>query len=87
MAKDNSQPDPEPVDMKQVQRYQQLVLEYEALDEQIDSLLAQHGGASEKLSDEEFEQYRELAHRRDYVYNQMKAMEQIVLGDDPEDRL
>ncbi len=29
--------------------------------------------------------YRELAHRRDYVYNQMKALEQLVLGDDAED--
>jgi hypothetical protein len=83
MAKDNS--DRKPVDFKQVERYRQLVLEYEALDEQIDALLASHNGATEKMSDEDFESYRNLAHRRDYVYNQMKAMEQLVLGDDADD--
>jgi len=83
MAKDNS--DKQPVDIHLVQRYRQLVLEYEALDEQIDALLVQHNGATEKMSDEDFENYRELAHRRDYVYNQMKALEQLVLGDDAEE--
>jgi hypothetical protein len=83
MAKDDS--DRKPVDFKQVERYRQLVLEYEALDEQIDALLASHNGATEKMSDEDFESYRNLAHRRDYVYNQMKAMEQLVLGDDADD--
>jgi hypothetical protein len=83
MAKDDS--DRKPVDLKQVERYRQLVLEYEALDEQIDALLANHNGATEKMSDEDFESYRNLAHRRDYVYNQMKAMEQLVLGDDADD--
>ena len=83
MAKDNS--DRKPVDFKQVERYRQLVLEYEALDEQIDALLASHNGATEKMSDEDFESYRNLAHRRDYIYNQMKAMERLVLGDDADD--
>jgi hypothetical protein len=83
MAKDSS--DRKPVDLKQVERYRQLVLEYEALDEQIDALLASHNGATEKMSDEDFESYRNLAHRRDYVYNMMKAMEQLVLGDDADD--
>lgn len=87
MTNDNPQPDEErpPVDIQQVQLYRQLVLEYEALDEQIDALLARHGGATEKMPDDDFEQYRELAHRRDYVYSRMKAMEQLVLGDDAED--
>ena len=69
-------------DLDRVQAYQKLVLEYESLDEEIDSLLSQHGGATEKLSDEDFERYRGLAHRRDYVYNQMKAIEQQILLDD-----
>jgi hypothetical protein len=87
MVKDKSQPDGEhqPVDIHQVQLYRQLVLEYEALDEQIDLLLARHNGATEKMSDEDFESYRELAHHRDYIYNQMKALEQILLGDESED--
>jgi hypothetical protein len=83
MAKDDS--NRKPIDLKQVERYRQLVLEYEALDEQIDALLASHNGATEKMSDEDFESYRNLAHRRDYVYNQMKAMERLVLGDDADD--
>ena len=88
MAKDKPQPDADrqPVDIQLVQLYRKLVLEYEALDEQIDALLASHNGATEKMSDEDFESYRNLAHRRDYVYNQMKAVEQLVLGDDAEDR-
>jgi len=82
MAKDN--PDEKPIDMQQVQRYRQLVLEYEALDGEIDALLVQHHGATEEMSDEDFENYRELAHHRDLVYNQMKELEHLVLGDDAE---
>lgn len=86
MVKDNSQPDGEqrPVDIHQVQLYRQLVLEYEALDEQVDALLARHQGSTEKMSDDDFDSYRQLAHQRDYVYNQMKALEQILLGDEPD---
>ena len=69
-------------DINQVKEYRRLVLEYEALDEEIDALLAQHGGATEKMTDDDFEQYRELAHRRDYVYNQMKALERAIFPDD-----
>jgi hypothetical protein len=71
--------------MERVQEYQKLVLEYESLDAEIDGLLADHNGSTEQMTDEDFEKYRELAHRRDYVYNQMKALErQILLDDDTE---
>jgi hypothetical protein len=73
-----------PNDLDRVQQYQKLVLEYEALDEQIDELLARHNGATEKMSDDDFERYRQLAHQRDYVYNQMKALERQILLDDEE---
>ena len=73
-----------PDDLDRVQQYQKLVLEYEALDEQIDELLASHNGATEKMSDDDFERYRLLAHQRDYVYNQMKALERQILLDDEE---
>lgn len=74
-----------PNDIERVQEYQRLVLEYESLDAEVDGLLADHNGATEKMTDEDFERYRELAHRRDYVYNQMKAIErQILLDDDAE---
>lgn len=72
-------------DRERVEMYKRLVLEYEALDEEIDGLLSLHGGATEKMSDEEFERYRGLAHRRDHIYNQMKLVErQILLDDDSE---
>jgi len=69
-------------DIERVQRYQRLVLEYEALDEEIDTLLAQHGGATEKMPDEAYQRYRELAIHRDYVYNQMKRLEREIFPDD-----
>lgn len=72
-----------PEDLDRVQRYQKYVLEYEALDEEIDGLIARHQGATERMSDEDFERYRELAYRRDYVYNEMKTLEvQILLDED-----
>lgn len=60
-------------------------MEYEKLDEEIDALLARNRGATENMSDEDFEQYREMAHRRDFVYHQMKALEQQILLDDDAD--
>jgi hypothetical protein len=73
-----------PNDLDQVQAYQKIVLEYEALDEQIDALLAEHDGATEKMSAETLAQYRALARRRDDVYNQMKALEQQLLDENDE---
>jgi len=58
------------------------VLEYEALDEEIDALLEHHQGATEKMSPDDLERYRDMARRRDDVYNQMKALEQQIFQDD-----
>ncbi len=69
-------------DMDRVQEYRRLVLEYEALDEEIDTLLARHNGATEKMSAEAYDHYRDLARRRDYVYYQMKALERQLFPDD-----
>ncbi len=82
---ENPQPG-ETDDLDQVQAYQKIVLEYEALDEQIDALLAQHHGGTEKMSPEALAQYRDLARRRDEVYNLMKALEQQLLDDSNETR-
>ncbi len=71
-----------PDDMERIERYRRLVLEYEALDEEIDALLADHKGATENMSDEDFDRYRELAHRRDTLYNQMKTLESQIHLDD-----
>jgi hypothetical protein len=75
-----------PGDLDRVQRYQRLVLEYEALDEEIDALLARNRGVTEQMSDEDYERYRELAHHRDYVYNQVKELESQILLDDETDQ-
>jgi len=77
---DNRQPTGS--DLDRVQKYRQLVLEYEALDEEIDGLLARHNGATENMPDEDFERYRSLAHRRDHVYNQIKALEREIFWED-----
>jgi hypothetical protein len=69
-------------DLDLVQTYRKVVLEYEALDEEIDTLMAEHDGATEKMSEADLAHYRELARRRDDVYNQMKALEQQLLDDD-----
>ncbi len=86
MTDDKAQPDDKhPMsDKDRVQQYRELVLQYEALDEQVDALLARHSGLTDKMSDEDHAQYRELARRRDEVYNQMKEMEQSLLGDENE---
>ena len=78
---DNPQPDGSP-DIERVQAYQKLVLEYEALDEEIDGLLARHQGATENMSDDDYERYRDLADRRDQVYNQLKILERQIFQDD-----
>ncbi len=75
-----------PGDLGRVQQYQKLVLEYEALDEEIDALLARNRGVTEQMSDDDYERYRELAHHRDFVYNQMKELESQILLDDETDQ-
>ncbi len=81
---DNSQPDEtgSAPDLDQVQTYRRLVLEYEALDEQVDALLAAHHGATENMSPNDYERYRELARQRDSVYHQMLALEQQLFPDE-----
>jgi hypothetical protein len=66
---------------KAAQDYQKSVLEYEALDRQIDELLSSRGGLSENLSDEDYAHYRELADLRDLAYNRMKTLERALLDD------
>jgi uncharacterized protein YukE len=71
-----------PVEMlARAQEYQQCVLEYERLDQEIDALLSAHGGASRNLSSQEFAQYRQLVTQRDLAYNTMKTLEQTLLDE------
>ena len=64
------------------QEYQEAVLAFESLDEQVDRLLSAHGGHSKDLSDEDFAHYRELADLRDLAYNRMKTLERALLDVD-----
>ncbi len=68
--------------LHQVQQYRKLVLLYEALDKEIDQLIMKHGGASQKMPSEALARYRELAHKRDNVQNEMRQLEQLLdIGD------
>lgn len=67
--------------LARVREYQESVLAYEALDEQIDSLLQSSGGHTEDLTDEQYIRYRELADLRDLAYNRMKALESSLLDE------
>ena len=66
---------------EKAQQYRQSVLDYEALDEQIDQLLQSRGGHSDQLTDEEYTHYRELADLRDLAYNRMKTLERALLDE------
>jgi len=67
---------------QQVEDYRRIVLQYEALDEVIDGLLASHGGDAEAMSMDELERYRELARQRDDLFNEIRMLEQTLLHDE-----
>lgn len=70
-------------DLELVRRYRQLVEDYEAIDGRIDALIMSHHGKSEDMSDEERQQYRELAQQRSEILNEMRLMErQLNLMED-----
>ncbi len=62
--------------LKLVQRYRELVGDYESLDKRIDELIMRHGGGTESMSTADLETYRELARRRTEVQNEMRILEQ-----------
>jgi hypothetical protein len=68
--------------LQQVQYYRKVVLQYEALDQEIDSLIMAHGGTSDQMPPEDLERYRTLARQRDELHNEMREIEQKLLADD-----
>jgi hypothetical protein len=68
--------------LQQVQYYRKVVLMYEALDEEIDTLIMAHGGTSEKMPSEDLARYKTLARQRDELLNEMRTIEQKLLADD-----
>lgn len=67
--------------LQQVQHYRDVVLQYEAVDDEIDSLLMAHGGKSDQLPPSEMARYRKLAQKRDDLFNEMRLLERVLLDD------
>ncbi len=80
--RDVSERDDSPEDKALVEEYRQLVLEYERLDETIDALLTANDGGTEKMSDDDFSRYRQLAAQRDEIYDRIKALESTLFSND-----
>lgn len=78
----SGEPEANPSARDQVQAYQRLLDEYNQLDEQIDEMLAAHGGATEKLPAADLERYRQLARQRDDLHNRLRTLERQLLSDD-----
>ncbi len=79
MSDDNQNP------LTLIQEYQRLVLNYEALDKQIDNLIMANDGSMENMSEEEIAQYRQWAQERSEVLNDMRILEQQLNIDDEDD--
>ncbi len=70
--------------LHKVQQYRKMVLVYEALNAQIDALLAAFRGDPSQMPPEEKLRYRELAQKRDELFNDMHTLEQELHIDDDE---
>ncbi len=68
--------------LRQVQNYRKIVLIYEGLQSQINELLKRYGGSSQNMTDEDRENYRLLAKKRDEVMNEMRVLEQMLLQEE-----
>ncbi len=63
-------------------KYREVVLAYEKISKEIAALLESSGGGTAKMTDEEYLLYRDMAHRRDVLYDMMKRLEVRLLGAD-----
>jgi hypothetical protein len=63
-------------------KYRETVLAYEKINKEISQLLEANDGGTAKMSDEDYLQYRDMARRRDVLYDIMKRLEVQLLGDD-----
>ncbi len=71
-----------PEDATLLDKYRELVLNYEEISEEISSLLEANDGGTAKMSDEDYLRYRDMARRRDILYDMMKRLEVQLLGED-----
>jgi len=67
--------------LTQIKTYQNKVLEYEAINDEIDRLIMANDGASENMSADDLARYRELAHQRDELLHEIRWLEQQLLDD------
>lgn len=67
--------------IQKINTYRDLVVQYEALDEAIDTLLDSHS-SEDSLTAEEMRRYRELARQRDDVQNAMRVLEEQLQMND-----
>ncbi len=68
--------------LHKVQAYRKVVLLYEGLHAEINKLIMAHGGGTENMSSDDLKRYRELAHKRDELMNEMRYLEQQLLDED-----
>lgn len=68
--------------LEQVERYREIVLAYEAVDQEIDDLIMAFGGLMENMPSDVLLRYRELARQRDELLNEMRALEHELQIDD-----
>jgi hypothetical protein len=73
--------------LQSITTYQDLVIRYEGVHADINSLIHAHGGATEHMSDFEITQYRSLARQRDELLNEMRYLEQLLNIDDTDEHL
>ncbi len=72
----------EPGDTTLLEKYRQLVESYEQINKEISALLEANDGGTEKMSDDDYLLYRDMARRRDVLYDMMKRLEVRLLGED-----
>ena len=65
-----------------VEEYQKLRQGYERLDQEIDALLAKSGGNSDQMPREDLNNYRAMFRKRSEIQNDLRILEQKLLGDD-----
>ena len=65
-----------------VEEYQKLRQGYERLDQEIDALLAKSGGNSDQMPHEDLNNYRAMFRKRSEIQNDLRILEQQLLGDD-----
>ncbi len=65
-----------------IEKYREAVLAYEQITKEIAALLEANDGGTLKMTDEDYLRYRDMAHRRDVLYDMLKRLEVRLLGED-----